>query len=104
MPKSSFPEPEWMTDFQHRVNRDPEMRVIGDWFTTAISLAFGDRRYVMRVEKGKIVRIAIPRLDQPSDFGFRAPLTAWEKFLSPNPPPIYHDFFAMMMRAPEFVL
>jgi hypothetical protein len=100
-----FPEPAWLDTFQKRVNADPEMEIIGGWFTTALSLTFGQARYVLRLEKGKIVRIATaPRLDEPCAFGFRAPLSAWRRFLSPKPPPLYHDFFAMMMRAPEFVL
>ena len=37
-------------------------------------------------------------------FGFQAPVEVWRKFLSPNPPPLFHDFFAMLMRVPEFVL
>jgi hypothetical protein len=37
-------------------------------------------------------------------FGFHAPIDVWRKFLSPNPPPLFHDFFAMLMRVPEFVL
>jgi len=37
-------------------------------------------------------------------FGFRAPVDVWRKFLSPNPPPLYHDFFAMLMRVPEFTI
>ena len=31
-------------------------------------------------------------------------MEVWKKFLSPKPPPLYHDFFAMLMRVPEFVL
>jgi hypothetical protein len=37
-------------------------------------------------------------------FGFRAPVEVWRKFLSADPPPLFHDFFAMLMRVPEFVL
>ena len=99
-----FPEQAWVESFQRRVNADPEMRVIGDWFSTAIGLAFGDTRYVLQLEKGRIVAIATPRLDRPYTFGLRAPLPTWRKFLSPNPPPLHHDFFAMLMRVPEFVL
>lgn len=51
------------------------MAVIGDWFTTALSLTFGEHRYVVRVERGKIVQInAAPRIDARSAFGFRAPM------------------------------
>jgi len=100
----TFPELAWVEAFQRRVNADPEMRVIGDWFTTAIGLTFGDTRYVLHLEKGRIVDIAAPRLDRPYAFGLRAPLRTWQKFLSPHPPPLHHDFFAMLMRVPEFVL
>jgi len=99
-----FPELAWVEAFQHRVNADPEMQIIGDWFTTTIGLTFGDTRYVLQVEKGKIVSIATARLDRPCAFGLRAPLPTWRKFLSPHPPPLHHDVFAMLARVPEFVL
>src|SRR5262249_2722265 len=77
----------------------------GGWFTTALSLTFGEQKYVLKVERGKIVNVAAsPKLDQPSVFGFRAPVSTWGKFVSPMPPPLFHDFFAMLMRVPEFVL
>ncbi len=100
-----FPELAWVEGFRDRVNGDREMQVIGDWFTAAISLSFGDTRYVLRVEEGRIQDIvAQPRLDARASFGVRAPLDVWRKFLSPDPPPLYHDFFAMLMRVPEFVI
>jgi hypothetical protein len=37
-------------------------------------------------------------------FGFAAPVEVWRKFLNPDPPPLFHDFFAMLMRVPEFRL
>ncbi|MCZ7657568.1 MAG: hypothetical protein M5U07_06780 [Xanthobacteraceae bacterium] len=58
-----------------------------------------------RIEKGRIAEIvAAPRLDVRMSFGFRAPVEVWRKFLSRDPPPLFHDFFAMLMRVPEFVL
>lgn len=102
---SPFPSPAWLETFRKRLNADPEMQLVGAWFTTAISLTFGNQRFVLRLEKGSITEIVpSPRLDVPCSFGFRAPLRTWKRFLSKTPPPIYHDFFAMMMRAPEFVL
>jgi hypothetical protein len=101
----SFPDPRWVERFSRHVNGDPEMQVIGGWFTTALSLGFGETRYALRLEKGKIVEIVpAPRLDVAVSFGLRAPLTVWRKFLQPRPEPLYHDFFAMLMRVPEFVL
>jgi hypothetical protein len=102
---TDFPGTDWLAAFQKKVAEDPEMRIVGDWFDTAFSLTFGETRYVLRIEKGRIASIvANPRLDVRCAFGFRAPVEVWRKFLSPDPPPLYHDFFAMLMRVPEFVL
>ena len=101
----NFPEMAWLEGYRDRVNADPEMAVIGDWFSTSLSFTFGERRYVVRVERGRIADInAAPRIDARSAFGFRAPMEVWRKFISPEPPALYHDFFAMLMRVPEFVL
>ena len=100
-----FPDLRWIEGFRDRVNADPEMAVIGDWFTVGIALTFGETRYVLTLERGRIAGIAHPpRLHDRAAFGFRAPLQVWHKFIGPNPPPLYHDFFAMLMRVPEFVL
>jgi hypothetical protein len=102
---STFPQLSWLEAFRNRVNADPEMKLVGRWFTTSISLSFGDTRYVLRVDQGHIGDIvANPRIDARAAFGFRAPAEVWCKFLSVTPPPLYHDFFAMLMRVPEFVI
>jgi hypothetical protein len=102
---SDYPGASWLTKYRGRVNADPELDVIGEWFTTTFTLTFGDSRYALKIERGKIADIvAAPRLDVRSAFGFAAPVAVWRKFLSPDPPPLYHDFFAMLMRVPEFRL
>jgi hypothetical protein len=102
---SDYPGMAWLERFQARANADRELGVIGDWFTTAFGLTFGDSRYALKVEKGRIREIvASPRIDVRVPFGFRAPVEVWRRFLSPTPPPLYHDFFAMLMRVPEFTL
>lgn len=102
---AGFPDPQWMESFRQRVNADAELGVIGEWFSAPLSLTFGERRYVLRVERGRIADVnAAPRLDARASFGFRAPMDVWQRFVSPHPPPLYHDFFAMLMRVPEFVL
>ena len=102
---SDYPGHAWLARFRERVNADPELRVVGDWFTTTFTLTFGAQRYALVVENGRIVDIvASPRFDVRALFGFRAPIEVWRKFLSADPPPLFHDFFAMLMRVPEFVL
>ena len=105
MRTNKYPGDPWLARYQERVNADQEMSVIGDWFTTTLALTFGDDRYALRIEKGKITDIiSAPGLDVRILFGFRAPVAVWQKFLSPDPPPLFHDFFAMLMRVPEFTL
>jgi hypothetical protein len=100
-----FPGLPWLEAFRARVNGDPEMRVVGDWFDAPVALTFGDSRVVLRIAKGRIEEIVEkPRIDTRASFGFRAPVEVWRKFLSADPPPLYHDFFAMLMRVPEFVI
>jgi len=100
-----YPGMAWLTQYRERVNGDAELNVIGEWFNTTFTLTFGDNRYALKIHKGRIVDIiAAPRLDVRAGFGFAAPVEVWEKFLSPNPPPLFHDFFAMLMRVPEFRL
>ncbi|HXD72771.1 MAG TPA: hypothetical protein VN628_03500 [Vicinamibacterales bacterium] len=95
----------WLTQFRDRVNADPEMSVIGDWFTTAFSLTCGDRRCIVRFDRGRLVEtMTSPKIDVRCAFGFRASEEIWSKFFSPSPEPLYHDFFAMLMRVPGFVL
>src|SRR5262249_15935601 len=95
----------WLARFRDRVNDDPEMAVVGDWFTTALSLSCGDRRCVVRFERGKGVEaLAAPRIDGGCAFGFRASPEIWTKFFSSDPQPLCQDFFAMLMRVPGFVL
>jgi len=96
---------DWLTRAQARVNADPEMQVIGGWFTTAFSLTCGDRRAILRFDRGRLVDILpSPRLDVRCAFGFRASREIWTKFFATDPEPLYHDFFAMLMRVPGFVL
>ena len=102
---TDYPGLPWLARFRERVNADPELAVIGNWFTTTFTLPFGEWRYALVVDKGRIVDIvASPRFDLRAPFGFRAPVEVWRKFLSANPPPLFHDFFAMLMRVPEFVM
>lgn len=99
------PNPDWMAAYQKAVNADPEMAVIGDWFTTDFKVSFEGEDYLLRVREGRIEEVVHePNFDAPASFCLRAPMSVWDKFLSPTSPPLYHDFFAMLMRVPEFEL
>jgi hypothetical protein len=95
----------WLARFQQFLNADPEMAVIGDWFTLSMSLSCDEERRVLRFERGRLVQtILTPKLDAPCAFGFRANADIWRRFFSDPPEPLYHDVFAMLMRVPGFVL
>src|SRR5580704_11391332 len=97
-----YPGMPWLTQYRERVNGDPELNVIGEWFTTTFTLTFGDNRYALKIDKGKIADIiAAPRLDVRAGFGFRAPIEVCEKFLSPDPPPLFHDFLQCSCGCPS---
>jgi hypothetical protein len=96
---------DWLERFRDCLAADPEMQVVGDWFTLSMSLTAGDARCVVRFERGRLVQwVVLPRLDVPAAFGFRASPEIWQKYLSRSPEPLYHDVFAMLMRVPGFVL
>jgi hypothetical protein len=102
---SEQPSSTWMERYRDTVNADPEMAVIGDWFTLDFKISFEGNDFRISVRKGKIAEIEHnPRFDKPVAFTLRAPMSVWNKFISPNPPPLYHDFFAMLMRVDEFQL
>jgi hypothetical protein len=102
---AEFPSTSWLERYRDRVNADIELDIIGKWLSTCFTLTFGDDRYALKVDEGKITDIVhAPRFDVRTAFGFAAPVDVWRKFLSPDPPPLFHDFFAMLMRVPEFRL
>ena len=102
---ADFPSMAWMTEFQEKVNADAELSVIGDWFDTAFAVTVDDKSFVLHVDHGRISRIVEdPGLDVRCAFGMRAPGPVWGKFLARDPEPLFHDFFAMLMRVPEFRL
>ena len=99
------PSLEWREKYRDAVNVDPEMAVVGDWLTVDFKISFGGSDFLLSVRSGRIVDIVSnPRFDRPAAFTMRAPMSVWNKFVSPNPPPLYHDFFAMLMRVDEFEL
>lgn len=100
-----LPSSAWMEKYRETVNADPEMAVIGDWFTVDFKISFEGNDFLISVREGKIAAIEQnPRFDRPVAFTLRAPMSVWNKFISPNPPPLYHDFFAMLMRVDDFQL
>lgn len=101
----SFPASDWMARYAAVVNEDPELRLVGCFFTCDLLLDFESARYLVRVDGGAIREVVEnPGYDRPWAFALRAPRRVWERYLEPVPPPLYHHIFAMLMRVPEFRL
>jgi hypothetical protein len=101
----TFLSPEWFDAYVSRVSADPEMAAIAKWFNASWFLIADQTRKVICVEAGQITNIVhAPRIDTRAVFGFRAPMATWQKFISKKPPPLHNDFFAMLMRVPEFTI
>ena len=47
----------WMEKYRDTVNSDPEMSVIGDWFTENFKISFEGTDFLISVREGKIVNI-----------------------------------------------
>jgi hypothetical protein len=101
----SFPASDWMARYATVVNEDPELRLVGRFFTCDLLLDFESTRYLVRMDCGAVREVVEnPGYDRPWAFALRAPRRVWERYLEPVPPPLYHHIFAMLMRVPEFRL
>ncbi len=68
-------------------------------------LASGPDRVLVQAEpSGALVFRSDLSADDSWDFSLVAPAWVWEKYWQPEPPPLFHSLFAMLMRVPEFHL
>lgn len=96
---------QWLAAWVAAINDDAELKIVGKWLDVRLSITIGDRRNMLVFRGGRVERtVSAFRIDDWSDVGFRAPLEVWEKYMSPLPPPLHHDLFAMIMRVPAFVV
>jgi hypothetical protein len=98
-----FAKPNWLSGFSEFVDRDQELQVVGRHFSTSFWLTMDEERYIFRIDRGKVGDIIHrPSLADTAVFGFRGPIEDWLKFFSLEPPPLYNDPFAMLMRVASF--
>lgn len=87
---------EWVDAFTKANNEDPEIQAHGKYFTCAYMLDATDHAYVIRMESGKVVEIAIDPgpLDVRYQFAIRASAETWRGFGEPVPAPMFHGIWA----------
>ena len=58
----------------------------------------GDERHAVRIEGGRVISVEEPHVMATWTFAVRAPLTEWQQFWLPSPPPGSHDILALLRR------
>lgn len=87
---------EWMEEWQQKVNNDPVFRVIGKFIDCDIEFGFGENRYVVKMDNGKMKEIvSLAEREEKSHFALKASIEPWDKFTQVIPPPKFNDIWAM---------
>lgn len=86
----------WADAFASASNSDPEIQAHGKYFTCSYLLDATDRTYVIQVESGQVVNVAVDPgpLDVPYQFAIRASAATWRGFGEPTPAPMFHGIWA----------
>ena len=86
----------WADAFAEASNTDPEIQAHGKYFTCSYLLDATERRYVVEVQSGRVVNVAVDPgpLDVAYDFAIRASAETWRGFGEPVPAPMFHGIWA----------
>jgi len=86
----------WVEDFQRATDSDPEIQAHGKYFTCSYLLDMEEHRYVVKMNGGKVERVAVDPgpLDERYQFALRASADTWRKMAAPVPEPMYHGIWA----------
>jgi hypothetical protein len=78
------------------VNADAFLVWRGRFLTVDFLLGVGAEEYLVEVREGRIAAVKRgPFVMRPGRFSIRASADAWAKFWRKEPPPGFHDLFAM---------
>ena len=81
------------------VNSDARLVWRGRFVDTTFLVEVGETSYLIKVTGGRIASVTRGPLVMPAwTFALRASREAWEQFWLPEPPPGFHDLFALMKR------
>jgi hypothetical protein len=90
------PVAEWVTALTGANNTDPEISAHGKYFTCSYLLDMETHTFVVQVDRGKIVDIAVDPgpLDVSYQFAIKASANTWRNFGVRVPAPMYHGIWA----------
>ncbi|MQA16017.1 MAG: hypothetical protein GEV09_18270 [Pseudonocardiaceae bacterium] len=74
---------------------DPELGVVGKFFTCSFLLGCDGNRYLLRVRNGSLDELLVdPHPTEPWQFAIKAPSSTWQRYLQASPPAEFHDIWA----------
>ena len=80
-----------------RVGADARLVHRGRFLDTTFLLEVGEEAWLVRIEKGRIAEMQRGPFVMPRwTFALPASAEDWHRFWSPNPPPGFHDLFALI--------
>lgn len=86
-----------MENLEERVNANPRLVWRGRHLSTTFMVQMDEESYLVKVIEGRIASVRRGPFVQPSwSFAMRAPLSSWEKFRRPVPPPGFNDLIALV--------
>jgi hypothetical protein len=86
----------WAEAFAEASNTDAEIQAHGRYFTCSYLLDAGERSFVIQVQSGTVVDVAVDPgpLDVPYQIAIKAGVETWRGFGVPVPPPMHHGIWA----------
>ncbi|MEU6262923.1 hypothetical protein ACWEV3_14810 [Saccharopolyspora sp. NPDC003752] len=86
----------WAEAFAAASNGDPEIQAHGKYFTCSYLIDAVEHTFVVKVESGRVVDVAVDPgpLDVPYQFAIRASAETWRGFGEPVPAPMFHGIWA----------
>ena len=94
-----FLDPKEGKGIKDAINNDAEFKLAAKFFTNDVLFDFGEGKGIVKIREGVVTEIFLnPTFMDSWQFCVRASADAWEKFLRPTPPPMYHALFPGMIR------
>ncbi len=99
-PELPPPVREWTERFKKTSDEDEELQAHGKFYTCAFLLDMGERRVLVRMNRGKVDGLTIDPgpLDERYEFAIRASPESWRKLSQKTPPPMFHGLWAATFR------
>jgi hypothetical protein len=84
-------------ELAEKANADDLLVHRGRFVSTSFLIEIGSDAWLVRIQDGRVASVTPGPFVMPRwTFALRAPADAWAQFWSANPPPGFHDLFALI--------